>query len=126
MCHQSLVGEKFALDRPSQMRSSSPAKSTANVILPRLLTLVRRGGDASSQFQRQMHNECRDLLREHWRHRRNRILGELRGLEAGSNVLPETPEGEEVRAMIRGRATALRADLEKLEGYLGAAETTRT
>ena len=67
-------------------------------------------------------SENQDLLREHWRSRRARILDELRGMDAGLEVLPNNPEGKEVRVIIEGRADELRAELQKLEGYLGPQE----
>lgn len=67
-------------------------------------------------------SENQDLLREHWRSRRARILGELRGMDAGLEVLPNNPGGEEVRVIIKSRADELRAELQKLEGYLGPHE----
>lgn len=61
-----------------------------------------------------------DWLREHWRSRRNRILEELRGTEAGLEVLPNTPEGGEVRTIIETKIEELRAKLREIEGYLGS------
>jgi hypothetical protein len=67
-------------------------------------------------------SETQDLLREHWRSRRTRILEELRGMDAGLEVLPNNPGGEEVRIIIAERADELRAELQKLESYLGPQE----
>jgi hypothetical protein len=64
-------------------------------------------------------SENQDLLREHWRGRRTRILDELRGMDAGLEVLPNNQGGEEVRVIIKGRADELRAELQKLDSYLG-------
>jgi hypothetical protein len=60
-----------------------------------------------------------DWLREHWRGRRERFLSELRGMEAGLRVLPDTPEGAEVREILEAKATALRTEIEELDSYLG-------
>lgn len=65
-----------------------------------------------------MRNDSQDFLREHWHHRRQRILDELRGLEAGLKVLPDTPEGAEVRKIIEARTAELRTQLDELDGYL--------
>ena len=67
-------------------------------------------------------SQNQDWLREHWRQRRERLLGELGGMEAGLKVLPNTPEGAEVREIIEAKAAELRAQLEELEGYLGVRE----
>ena len=67
-------------------------------------------------------SENQDWLREHWRQRRERLLGELRGMDAGLKVLPKTPEGAEVREIIEAKAAELRIQLEELEGYLGVRE----
>lgn len=67
-------------------------------------------------------SDNRDWLREHWRQRRELILGELCGMEAGLKVLPNTPEGAEVREIIHAKATELRTQLDELEGYLGVSE----
>jgi hypothetical protein len=67
-------------------------------------------------------SENQDLLREHWWSRRARIQGELRGMDAGLEVLPNNPGGEEVRVIIQGKADELRAELQRLEGYLGPHE----
>jgi hypothetical protein len=64
-------------------------------------------------------DDAHDWVREHWRQRRDRIVGELRGMEVGLNVLPETSEGAEVREIIEARAMELRKQLKELEGYLG-------
>lgn len=60
-----------------------------------------------------------DWLRNHWRSRRERILGELRGMEAGLEVLPNAPEGAEVREIIEAKEEELRSELRKLDEYLG-------
>ncbi|NJO32974.1 MAG: hypothetical protein HC869_07320 [Rhodospirillales bacterium] len=72
-----------------------------------------------------MRNEFRDLLRGHWRHRRDLVVDELRGLEAGLNALPDTPESEDVLATIRSVAAELRTNLERVEGFLGVSKLTR-
>jgi hypothetical protein len=64
-------------------------------------------------------NDAHDWVRQHWRERRDRIVGELRGMEAGMKVLPDTPEGAEVREIIEAKATELRKQLKVVEGYLG-------
>ena len=64
-------------------------------------------------------SDNQDWLREHWHQRRERILGELRGMDAGLKVLPNTPEGAEVREIIDARAAELLNQLKVLEGYLG-------
>lgn len=69
-------------------------------------------------------SDNRDLLREHWQGRRDRIVGELRGFEAGLEVLPTTPDGDEVRAIFQGKANELRAELQRLNEYLGNATIT--
>jgi hypothetical protein len=61
-----------------------------------------------------------DWLREHWRRRRNRVLEELRGTEAGLEVLPNTPEGGEVRTITETKIEELGAKLREIEGYLGS------
>jgi hypothetical protein len=66
-----------------------------------------------------MGDDAHDWVRKHWRQRRDRLVGELRGMEAGLKVLPDTPEGAEVREIIETRATELRSQLEEVEGYLG-------
>ena len=40
-------------------------------------------------------------------------------MEAGMKVLPNTPEGAEVREIIEAKATELRKQLKVVEGYLG-------
>lgn len=70
-----------------------------------------------------MPSEVQDLLREHWRSRRDRILDELRGMGAALESVPFTPAGQEVRAIIEDKAQDLRAQLEKLERYLGVRDT---
>ena len=61
----------------------------------------------------------RDLLREHWRSRRDRILSELRGMESGSRVLPNSPAGEDVRSILQDKTDKLRAELQRLNENLG-------
>ncbi len=60
-----------------------------------------------------------DWVREHWRNRHERILGELRGMDAGLKVLPNTAEGAEVREIIEAKEKELRSALRELEEYLG-------
>ena len=67
-------------------------------------------------------SDQRDFLREHWRVRRDRIAGELRGLESGLRAVPNTAAGQEIRMIIQSRAEELQAQLLVFEGYLGARE----
>jgi hypothetical protein len=56
-----------------------------------------------------MHNERHDLLREHSRTRRDRLLGELRGMEAGLHAVLKTPGGDETRIIIDGHSRVFTA-----------------